>query len=59
MTGFIMAVGVYLPMGPLAHYFKMQPLPPLYFVYLIVILLSYMMLAQIMKGFYIRRYGWQ
>ena len=59
MTGIIMAVGIFLPMGPLAHYFKLQALPPLYFVFLPVILLAYMGLTQAMKGFYTRRYGWQ
>jgi Mg2+-importing ATPase len=34
MTGIIMAIGIFLPMGPLAHYFKLQALPPLYFVFL-------------------------
>ena len=32
-----MAVGIFLPMGPLAGYFKLQALPPLYFVFLPVI----------------------
>ena len=59
MTGIIMTVGIFLPMGPLAHYFKLQALPLLYFVLLPFILLGYMCLTQIMKGFYIRRYGWQ
>ena len=59
MTGIIMAVGIFLPMGPLAHYFKLQALPPLYFVLLPFILLAYMGLTQAMKSFYIRRYGWQ
>ncbi len=59
MTGVIMAVGIFLPMGPLAHYFKLQPLPPLYFVFLPLILLAYMGLTQAMKGYYTRRYGWQ
>jgi Mg2+-importing ATPase len=58
-TSAIMAIGVFLPMGPLAHYFKMQALPPLYFAFLAAILLSYMVLTQAMKGFYTRRYGWQ
>ncbi len=49
----------FLPMGPLAHYFKLQALPPLYFVFLPAILLAYMGLTQAMKGFYIRRFGWQ
>jgi Mg2+-importing ATPase len=59
MTGVIMAVGIFLPMGPLAHYFKLQALPSLYFVFLPVILLAYMALTQAVKGFYIRRFGWQ
>lgn len=59
MTGGIMAVGIFLPMGPLAHYFKLQALPSLYFVFLPMILLAYMGLTQAVKGFYIRRFGWQ
>ncbi|QOU02583.1 MULTISPECIES: magnesium-translocating P-type ATPase [Pseudomonas fluorescens group] len=59
MTGVTMAVGIFLPMGPLAHYFKLQALPPLYFVFLPLILLGYMGLTQAMKSFYTRRFGWQ
>ncbi|AFY18782.1 magnesium-translocating P-type ATPase [Pseudomonas sp. UW4] len=59
MTGLIMAVGIFLPMGPLAHYFKLQALPSMYFVFLPVILLAYMALTQAVKGVYIRRFGWQ
>jgi len=59
MTGLIMAIGIFLPMGPLAHYFKFQALPPLYFVLLPLILFAYMGLTQAMKGLYHRRFGWQ
>jgi Mg2+-importing ATPase len=59
MTAIIMAVGIFLPMGPLAHYFKLQALPSMYFVFLPMILLAYMGLTQAVKGFYIRRFGWQ
>lgn len=59
MTGVIMAIGIFLPMGPLAHYFKLQALPPLYFTLLPLILLAYMGLTQAMKGIYRRRWGWQ
>ena len=59
MTGVIMAVGIFLPMGPLAHYFKLQALPPLYFVILPLILLAYVGLTQAVKGFYVRKFGWQ
>ncbi len=59
MTGAIMATGVFMAMGPVSHYFKMEPLPLSYFAYLATILLGYMVLTQAMKGFYARRYGWQ
>ncbi|QLQ00097.1 MAG: magnesium-translocating P-type ATPase [Burkholderiaceae bacterium] len=59
MTAVIMAVGIFIPMGPFAHYFKLQALPPLYFVFLPFILLAYMGLTQAMKGIYVRRHGWQ
>lgn len=59
MTGVIMAVGIFLPMGPLAHYFKLQALPPLYFAILPVILIAYVALTQAVKGFYVRKFGWQ
>lgn len=59
MTAAIMAIGIFLPMGPLAHYFKLQALPPLYFVFLPMILVGYMLLTQAMKGLFVRRYGWQ
>jgi len=58
-TAAIMAVGIFLPMGPIAHYFKLQALPPAYFPILVVILLGYMTLTQMMKNFYSRRFGWQ
>jgi P-type Mg2+ transporter len=59
MTALIMLVGIFLPIGPFADYFKLQALPPVYFLFLIPILLGYMVLTQAMKGFYVRHYGWQ
>jgi Mg2+-importing ATPase len=58
-TAAIMAIGIFLPMGPMAHYFKLQPLPALYFPFLALLLASYMTLTQVMKTFYARRFGWQ
>ena len=58
MTLLIMAVGIFLPMGPLADYFKLQPLPWSYFVWLLGILFSYALLTSMMKRYYIRRFGW-
>ncbi len=59
MTGVIMVTGVFMAMGPVSRYFKMEPLPLSYFAFLAAILLGYMVLTQAMKGFYARRYGWQ
>ncbi len=58
-TLIIMAIGIFLPMGPLADYFKLQPLPWPYFVWLLGILFSYALLTSLMKRYYIRRFGWQ
>ncbi|MBZ0093345.1 MAG: magnesium-translocating P-type ATPase [Sulfuricellaceae bacterium] len=55
----VMVVGVLVPMGPFAHYFRLQALPFTYFPFLVMILLTYVLLIQAMKGFYTRRYGWQ
>jgi Mg2+-importing ATPase len=59
MTLAIMAVGVFLPMGPLAGYFKLQALPSAYFFWLAGILAGYCILTTAMKRLYIRRFGWQ
>lgn len=58
MTLLIMAVGVFLPMGPLADYIKLQALPWHYFVWLIWVLLGYAVLTS-MKRYYICGFGWQ
>lgn len=57
-TLLIVALGVFLPMGPLAAYFKMEPLPGAYFVWLIGIMGGYALLTSLMKRYYIRRFGW-
>ncbi|NMM37622.1 MAG: magnesium-translocating P-type ATPase [Glaciimonas sp.] len=59
MTAVVMAVGIYLPMGPLAEYFKLESLPLSYFPWLVGILLCYVALTTAMKRFYLRKFGWQ
>ncbi len=59
MTLLVMVVGVSLPFSPLASYLQLQALPLSYFPWLIAILVGYMTLTQLVKGFYSRRYGWQ
>ena len=59
MTGAIVIVGLWLPMGPLAGHFKLQALPPTFFLWLAGILLGYGVLTTAMKRWYIRRFSWQ
>ena len=59
MTLAIMALGLWLPVGRLAGYFKLQALPAPYYAYLLAIVLGYCALTVLMKRIYIRRYGWQ
>ena len=40
-------------------YLQLQALPLSYFPWLVAILAGYMVLTQMVKGFYARRYGWQ
>ena len=58
MTLAVMAAGIFLPMGPLADYFKLQALPLAYFPWLAGILLGYCVLVTLMKRYYISRFGW-
>ena len=57
MTGLVCVLGIYLPFSPLGTMIGLQPLPWEYFPWLAGILLSYCLLAQSMKLFYIRRFG--
>ena len=59
MTTAVVALGLWLPMGPLAEYFKLQALPLAYFGWLAAILAGYAVLTTLMKRLYIRRFGWQ
>lgn len=58
MTVVIMALGVWLPMGPLAAQFRLQPLPLFYFGWLAATILGYVGLTAAMKRWYLRRFGW-
>ena len=56
LTASVMAIGIYLPFSPLGAHVGMVPLPASYFPWLVGILLSYCLLTQVVKGWYIRRY---
>jgi Mg2+-importing ATPase len=59
MGAAIVVAGIWLPMGRLAHYFRLQALPLAYFPWLAAMLAGYAALTQAVKGWYARRYGWQ
>jgi len=59
MTVLVILTGLFLVMGPPAELFKFAVLPAAYFPWCGVIILGYVALTQVVKHFYIKRYGWQ
>jgi len=57
LTGAIMVAGIYVPFSPLGHYLGLVPLPTSYFGWLVGFLLGYCVLTQVVKRWYIRRFG--
>jgi len=53
----IVAVGAWLTVSPLAKTLGFVTLPPMYWLYLAIILLSYAILTQVVKTWFIRRFG--
>jgi Mg2+-importing ATPase len=53
----IVAAGAWLTVSPLAGTLGFVPLPPLYWLYLAVMLLGYAILTQLVKTWFIRRFG--
>ena len=56
LTLLIMTIGIAIPMMPWAGAMGLQPLPPLYFLFLLIILVSYALLTQVVKGWFIRKF---
>ena len=52
-----MLVGMALPFLPLGRGLGLTPLPASYFLWLTGILLGYSLLTQVVKGWYIRKFG--
>ncbi|EME3740839.1 hypothetical protein VYF71_001640, partial [Salmonella enterica] len=48
---------IYIPFSPLGAMVGLEPLPLSYFPWLVATLLSYCLVAQGMKRFYIKRFG--
>lgn len=57
-TGIVIAAGLAIPFTRLGTSLGMQPLPAAYFPWLLVILVSYCALAQTVKRWYDRRFGY-
>jgi len=57
MTAVIMAIGIFIPFSHFGKGIGLQPLPTLYFPWLILTLVCYFALAQVVKIWYIRRFG--
>ncbi|AYD46815.1 magnesium-translocating P-type ATPase [Arachidicoccus soli] len=55
-TSLIMAIGIFIPFSPLVMVFHMQPLPLSYFPWLIGILLSYCLIMQLLKSWFIKKF---
>lgn len=57
MTIIIMAAGIIIPFTRLGAMIGLVPLPGIYFVFLVLILGGYFALTQVVKKFYIKKYG--
>jgi len=57
MTTLIMLLGIYVPFSFYGQEIGLQPLPMEFFPYLVLILLGYCVTTQLMKGWFIKRYG--
>ena len=57
LTSLVMVIGISIPFSPFATALKMEPLPIGYFPWLLGILLSYCLLTQLMKMWFIKRFN--
>lgn len=56
LTFLIMAIGIVIPFTPFGASIGLEPLPMSYFPWLVGILLSYCILTQVIKNWYIKRF---
>lgn len=57
MTGLIIAIGIYIPFSALGASVGLSSLPPVYFLWMVGIVLSYCIITQLIKVWYIRKFG--
>jgi Mg2+-importing ATPase len=53
----IVVVGALLTVSPLANTLGFVALPPLYWMYLAIMMLGYALLTQVVKSWFIKRFG--
>jgi Mg2+-importing ATPase len=56
LTSAIMLVGILIPFSPFAAALKLEPLPGMYFVWLLGILFCYCLLTQLVKNWFIKKF---
>lgn len=56
LTSLIMVIGIIIPFTPVGTAIGLTPLPLIYFPFLIAILISYALLTQIVKNWFIKRF---
>jgi Mg2+-importing ATPase len=56
LTSAIMLIALFIPFSPFAGALKLQALPPVYFAWLAGILLSYCLLTQMVKTWFIKKF---
>lgn len=57
LTSIVMVIGILIPFSPFASALKLQPLPLIYFPFLIAMLTCYCLLTQFVKNWYIRKFN--
>jgi Mg2+-importing ATPase len=56
---YIVTLGIVIPFTPLGRYFNFVLPPAPYFLMLLFIIISYLLLAQKVKMWFIKRYGYE
>ena len=56
---YIVTIGLVLPFTTLGKYFKFVVPPPLFFLILVIIIAAYLLLVQLVKSWFIKKYGYE
>jgi Mg2+-importing ATPase len=56
MTALVIAIGIWLPYSPLAHYLGLLPLPGIYWLWITGFLLAYSVITHKVKRWFLNRF---